>query len=165
MHSATGEICGLTVSVLELKVPPPVVGVLTAILMWGIARVTPGLDFSSIALRTTGQVLMAIGILLDIAAAISFRTHRTTINPLHPELASAVVRSGVFRFSRNPMYLGLAVILTGWGIVLANPLSLLFVPLFVWYLTRFQIIPEERALAEKFGTDYARYRESVRRWI
>ena len=82
-----------------------------------------------------------------------------------PGLATSIVTTGVYRLSRNPMYVGFLLMLAAWGVFLANVLSVLLLPLFVVYLNRFQIISEENALLAKFGDDYARYLRSVRRWV
>ncbi len=87
------------------------------------------------------------------------------MNPIKPGAASSLVSSGVYRFTRNPMYLGLSVTLLGWAMFLSNPLALLAVPLFVLYINRFQIDPEERVLSSLFGAEYAAYKEKVRRWL
>ena len=154
---------------LELKVPPPVVALCLAILMWLVA--SPALQFAPpfdlpFSLRVGLAVaLAAIGQGISIAGMVSFRRARTTINPLKPAATSALVRSGVFRFTRNPMYLGLLLTLVGWAIWLWNPVALLFLPVFVMYIDRFQIGPEERALSTLFGAEFAAYRASVRKWI
>jgi protein-S-isoprenylcysteine O-methyltransferase Ste14 len=109
--------------------------------------------------------LGAAGLVLDAAALAAFVRARTTVNPLRPEKSSALVRSGAYRLSRNPMYLGLALLLAGWAIWLANALALALLPAFVAWLDRFQIRPEERALAARFGAEYEAYRARVRRWL
>nr|ART40893.1 L409 [uncultured bacterium] len=76
-----------------------------------------------------------------------------------------MVISGIYRFSRNPMYVGLLLVLTAWAIYLSNALAFLFLPTFVACLTRLQIVPEERVLAAKFGDAFTAYRQSVRRWL
>ncbi len=87
------------------------------------------------------------------------------MNPIKPGAASSLVSSGVYRFTRNPMYLGLSVTLLGWAVFLSNWLALLAVPVFVLYINRFQIDPEERVLSSLFGAEYAAYKEKVRRWL
>ncbi|NER62664.1 isoprenylcysteine carboxylmethyltransferase family protein [Pseudomonas sp. MAFF212427] len=99
------------------------------------------------------------------AGVLSFRRARTTVNPLKPETASALVRSGVYRYTRNPMYLGFATVLVAWAILLAWPPALLGVLGFVVYMNLFQIGPEERALARRFGGEFAQYCNGVRRWV
>ena len=154
---------------LELKVPPPVVALCLAILMWLVAspalQFAPPFDLPFSPRAGLAVALAAIGQSISIAGMVSFRRARTTINPLKPTAASALVRSGVFRFTRNPMYLGLLLTLVGWATWLWNPAALLFLPVFVVYIDRFQIGPEERALSTLFGAEFTAYRTSVRKWI
>lgn len=84
---------------------------------------------------------------------------------MHPDKASALVITGVFRVTRNPMYLGLLLFLIGWAILLAHPVAALVVPAFVAYIDRFQIRPEEAALTDRFGARYKEYARTVRRWL
>lgn len=150
---------------LELRIPPlaQVAG-----FALGIALVTvyvplvlvpfPGHQYASAALVLAGLLLALVGVL-------QFRRARTTVNPMSPAKTSALVSSGLYRWSRNPMYLGMALLLLGvaaWGSALAGYLLVLA---FCWFLTRFQIIPEERALLAAFGQEFAQYRARVRRWI
>jgi protein-S-isoprenylcysteine O-methyltransferase Ste14 len=109
--------------------------------------------------------LVVIGLSISISGMVSFRRAKTTINPSKPSAASSLVTSGVYRYTRNPMYLGLSITLMAWGVFLSNALALLAVPLFVLYINRLQIIPEERVLSSLFGAKYAAYKEKVRRWL
>jgi protein-S-isoprenylcysteine O-methyltransferase Ste14 len=150
---------------LELKVPPAVAGLVVAALMGLAARLATSLDFAMPG-RTALSLLLALaGIGAALAGVASFRRARTTVNPMRPDAAASLVRSGIYRFTRNPMYLGMALVLLAWGVWLANALSLALVASFVLYMNRFQIAPEERALAGLFGPDFEQYRRSVRRWI
>lgn len=97
--------------------------------------------------------------------AREFQRAKTTVNPLHPERATAVVTGGIYRFTRNPMYVGIALVLVGWFVVVGGLSAIAGLPLFAWYITRFQVVPEERALSSKFGAEYADYLQSVRRWV
>ena len=112
-----------------------------------------------------GGALIATGFAVAVSGILRFRRHRTTANPMSPDAASAIVTDGIYRITRNPMYLGFALALTGWALALAHALAALVVPVFVAYITRFQIMPEERALASKFGPAYLEYLTRVRRWI
>jgi protein-S-isoprenylcysteine O-methyltransferase Ste14 len=150
---------------LELKIPPPVVMLLSAVAMWLVARWLPQWSWPSTLLAIVGGVLAAAGFALIAAAMLSFRRSKTTVNPLKPAESALVVSHGVFARTRNPMYVGLAMILTGWACYLANAVAWLGVPLFVAYITRFQIVPEERILLGKFGAPFAQYLAQVRRWI
>jgi protein-S-isoprenylcysteine O-methyltransferase Ste14 len=150
---------------LEHRIPPPVIGLLAGAAMWGIDQVVPSLRYPFAGQQLLALAIGAVGLALDVAGLVEFRRQRTTINPLRPQKASALVRSGIFRLTRNPMYLGMATVLAGWGVYLANPLSLIAIPAYIAYLNRFQIAPEERALESRFGADFARYRAEVRRWL
>lgn len=150
---------------LELKVPPVIVVLIAAAVMWLLAEATPLLGFEVPARKGVVTVLVVLGIVIIGAGIAAFRRAQTTVDPRTPEAASSVVRTGIYRWSRNPMYLGFLLILAAWGIALSNGLALLVLPLFVAYMNRFQILPEERALRHRFGADYETYTASVRRWI
>lgn len=152
---------------LELKVPPPVVAAVLAALAWLIARAFPGLalPLSESARFAATALLAAVGLSLDGYALFNFLRARTTINPMQPRNSSTLVERGPYRFTRNPMYLGLLLVLSGWTLWLDNALAFIVLPLFVAYITRFQILPEERSLADRFGASFAAYRARVRRWI
>jgi protein-S-isoprenylcysteine O-methyltransferase Ste14 len=150
---------------IELRIPPPAVVVIAGALMWGIAAALPSLRVNVPHAGWIAAISVALGILIAGAGLVAFRRARTTANPMRPETASSLVTSGVYRWTRNPMYLGWLPILAGWAVYLQHPVSLLVVPLFMLYLTRFQIVPEERALAANFGTQFEAYRKRVRRWL
>lgn len=106
-----------------------------------------------------------LGITLDLLGVVSFYRAKTTVNPLKPASTSTIVQTGIYRFSRNPMYLGMLLVLLGFALYLMHPVAFLVLPAFVAYLTRYQIIPEERHLAARFGAEYTSYVSRVRRWI
>lgn len=150
---------------LELKVPPPAVALLVALAMWLAALGMDALSFAVPEQRAVSVALAALGIGVSTAGIWSFWRARTTVNPTRPEAASSLVATGVFRVTRNPMYLGLFLVLAGWAAHLANVAALAGPLLFAFYITRFQILPEERVLAAKFGPDFEAYRLRTRRWI
>lgn len=153
-------------SALDLKIPPPLVGIVCAGLMYGLARWLPQAALDADAVRQPLAFLLGVcGLALDVSGLIAFHRHRTTVNPLAPGRSSAVVTDGVYRVTRNPMYLGMLVLLLAWCVWLGNLAALLGPVLFVGYITRFQIIPEERILQAKFGEPYAQYLQRVRRWL
>lgn len=152
-------------SVLDHKIPPPIIGLSCAALAWAVSWLTPRFDFDWPLQAAAAGVLALLGAGLDLWALFAFRSARTTVNPLAPGRSSAVVLAGPYRFSRNPMYLGMALLLLAWCVFLGNPLTAVSVVLFCAYITRFQILPEERALLAKFGAPYASYLSEVRRWI
>ena len=149
---------------LEHKVPPPLIGALCALLMWLICGMPP-LTGKPPLLLVPALALVVLGLMVEAAGVLSFRRARTTVNPFAPERTVNIVSSGIYRLSRNPMYLGMACILTGWAVWLWQVQAVLGVVLFVAWITRFQIIPEERILTQKFGTEYRQYRQQVRRWV
>jgi len=150
---------------LEARVPPPLIGALTGGLIWLAARRLPGLRIDIPGRAPLAITASVLGFFVSLAGIISFRRARTTVNPMRPDTASALVVTGIYRVSRNPMYLGFALILLGGAIHLSNPAALLPLPIFVLYINRFQIDPEERALETLFGAEFRAYRARVRRWI
>ena len=150
---------------LELRVPPPVLALCLAFLMWLASSLVPPVVVPFGVRVGIALALVAIGQSISISGMVSFRRAKTTMNPIKASAASSLVTSGVYRYTRNPMYLGLSVTLMGWAVFLSNLLALLAVPLFVLYINRFQINPEERVLSSLFGAEYAAYKEKVRRWL
>jgi protein-S-isoprenylcysteine O-methyltransferase Ste14 len=133
--------------------------------MWLVARLSPALSVFIPGRLGMALALAAAGAAVALAGVSEFRRVRTTVNPLRPEQASALVTSGIFRWTRNPMYLGLAIVLLGWAAWLAHPLAGLGVPAFVAWMNQSQISREESALEGLFGEAFARYRTQVRRWL
>ena len=148
---------------LENKIPPAVVWLVCALIMKSIAYVLPFVALPH--LPVVAIVMTLIGIGAGIAGIWNFYKARTTINPLEPSEATHFVSGGIYKLSRNPMYVGLACCLVSWAIWLSYLLPWLGVVLFVAYMTRFQIIPEERVLRQKFGDEYQNYCLKVRRWL
>jgi protein-S-isoprenylcysteine O-methyltransferase Ste14 len=116
-------------------------------------------------LRWLGALVAILAATMMVSAALQFRRARTTVNPLKPDTATSLVTTGVFAYSRNPMYLGLALILAGWAIWLGALTPWLMLPVFTTAITVLQILPEERALANLFGQDFATYRRTTDRWF
>ena len=150
---------------LELKVPPVAVTFLTALLMWLVARSLPAGAFVVPARIQFAMILAIIGAATSTLGVVAFRRASTTVNPMKPEAASSLVHSGIYTVTRNPIYLGLLLILAAWGLFLANALVFLLLPVFIGYMNRFQIRPEERALTALFGQAFVAYTARVRRWI
>ena len=113
-------------------------------------------------------LMLALGLValtFSIGGVVAFRAARTTVNPTQIDRASRVVTGGIYRFSRNPMYVGLTALLASWAVFLAVPLTVIGPIAFALFLHRFQILQEERVMAEKFGREYLDYKQRVRRWI
>ena len=152
-------------SALELKIPPPVVVLILGVLMWLAPRVLPSLGFQVPGRSVAAAGIALAGLVAAVLGIISFRRARTTVDPRKPGETSSLVTVGVYKLTRNPIYLGDLAILAGWAIWLSNAIAFIFLPLFVLYINRFQIEPEERALELKFGLAYTAYRSRVRRWL
>jgi protein-S-isoprenylcysteine O-methyltransferase Ste14 len=133
--------------------------------MAAIAHGLPGATVFIPARLPLAIGFVVAGGFVALAGVHAFRQNRTTVNPLTPEQSSSLVTSGVYRFSRNPMYLGFLLALAGWCVYLGNWASALLLPVFVACINRFQIAPEERALRAQFGPRFTMYASTVRRWL
>lgn len=148
---------------LELKVPPIVWVLLHAVGMWCLSSAVPVLSFTVNPLWVPAFVLTGLSVALSGVAA--FRSARTTVNPMQPDKASRLVIVGIYRYTRNPMYVGMLLVLFGWFLYLGNFLSGLMLPSYIFALNRFQIEPEERILRGRFGDEYSEYTRRVSRWV
>jgi len=155
----------MSASALELKVPPVAVMFAVAGLMALGARALPVLGSPLPGRVFIAGGVAAAGAAISILGVASFRRAKTTVNPMTPESSSTLVIAGVYRWTRNPMYLGFLLILCGLACALSNALAAALLPAFILYMNRFQIRPEERALEARFGALFADYRGRVRRWI
>ncbi len=133
--------------------------------MFGVARIAQPFDVDDRVRIGTAVFLALTGICFVVLGWAAFRRAKTTMDPLHPALASALVTNGIYRVTRNPMYVGLTAVLLGWAVFLAVPWTLLGPVAFVLFITRFQIIPEERMIRSTFGREYDEFRARVRRWL
>lgn len=149
----------------KIKIPPPLYGVaaaglIVALYFWLPLYVVKFPGQNGLAISA-----IALGILIELTALNQFRKHRTTPNPLAPERTSTLVTNGIYRFSRNPMYVGLALILTGICLRLGHISGWVIIPVFIATINQMQIKPEERALQVNFGADFENYKSRVRRWL
>ena len=146
--------------------PPLVVALAWALLMLFLHWLdSPLLDFNFYDRRTLALSFLFMGVAVAVAGLYQFQRAQTTVDPRRSAKASRLVTGGVYRSTRNPMYLGMAFTLLAWGFYLGSLLPLLFMPLFLIYLTKFQIIPEEQVLLRRFGGSFHTYRRTVRRWL
>lgn len=150
---------------LELKIPPVVVVLVIAGLMAATAKLIPMEPWHFTDAKALAFALVTAGAFIAVAGVIAFRQAKTTANPMNPNASSALVASGIYRFTRNPMYLGFLLALAGWGVWLASLPALLWLVVYILFINRYQIIPEERILEEKFGDEFIFYRKKVRRWF
>jgi protein-S-isoprenylcysteine O-methyltransferase Ste14 len=149
---------------LEHRIPPPVVAILLAAGMWLLDGLPPVLPFAQ-ERETAAIAIVLVGIAFDFAGVVNFLHSRTTINPLRPHKAAVLVTRGIYRITRNPMYVGLALLLAAWAVFCGSLWGFLGPVLFVLYMNRFQIGPEERVLRGIFGEAYDAYAARVRRWL
>ena len=148
---------------IKTKIPPPLLALTFSLLVNYSKSIFPKIDIEWGGVF--GSFMISIGLIIILSAIIQFKKCNTTITPLNPSNATKLIVHGIYKFSRNPMYLGLLLILSGISII-QNPIGgLLFVPSFILYITHFQIIPEESAMLDLFKDDFSKYKENVRRWI
>ena len=151
---------------MRLRIPPLLLTVIFAAMMLAMSSLLPRFSITLPARSVIASCFAAVGVAVCAAGLVSFRNARTTINPARPDQTSALVVNGIYRISRNPMYLGFLILLVAWGVFLQHVLAILLAPaLFVAYLDRFQIKPEEQALSRLFGEYFASYKSDVRRWL
>ena len=151
--------------ILEKRIPPPLVAILFGFLMKLLSCCNLAIEIPMSLKILVCSCLIVLALIIDISAIISFRKFRTTINPLNPSAATKLVVNGVYKFSRNPMYLGMVLFLRARGFYLGALLTLLIIPVFIFYITHFQIIPEEKSLQKIFENDFLDYKSKVNRWI
>ena len=152
---------------LEMRVPPPVVMALCGAIAWGLVQAWPS---ALVALPSSLRLILVasltvLGLLLNLLPKLAFGRAGTTVNPLRPASSRTLVTTGLHGVSRNPLYLGHALLLVAWACWLRHPAALIGAPLYMAYVTRYQILPEELALSATFGTAYDAYRARVRRWL
>ena len=157
-------------SYLRHKIPPPLVMLTIGLIMWGISHSIGGSTEEHETSLSSGMLmiiflLIMTGMGVCLFGVISFRRAQTTVNPIKPSQASSLVCSGIYQFSRNPMYLGMALFLSAWAVYLSSALIWLGPIGFILYMNQYQIKPEERALALLFGKAYTEYQSRVRRWL
>ncbi len=150
---------------MQAKIPPPIVAAIVAVVMYGVSRSPGALAFDTGLNGWIGGALMALGAFIAWLGIAQFRRHRTTVNPLDPAKASSLVTTGIYRVTRNPMYLGILVALLGIGVLLGSGGALVVALLFVPLITALQIRAEETAMRELFGDDFEDYAAAVRRWL
>ena len=150
---------------LEHRIPPPVVGATIAAAMWLLSQLPPQLPLPQTVKWVLVGFLALVGVTFDLLGVLAFLRSRTTINPLQPGKASTLVTSGVYAITRNPMYVGMALLLTAWALHLSSLWPFVGPLLFMLYIGRFQIVPEERILRKLFGQEYSAYAARVGRWL
>ncbi|MFK8034564.1 MAG: isoprenylcysteine carboxylmethyltransferase family protein [Hyphomicrobiales bacterium] len=148
-----------------MHIPPPVFALGAVLILYGGDKILPSLSIHPQGQWFVGLFCVVIGVAVAVISVGIFRKKKTTITPVHPEKASTLVTSGVYNYTRNPMYLGMAFCVAGIGIGLGSLLTLVVLPIFVWLITHIQISIEEEALEKRFGEAYKDYASKVRRWV
>jgi protein-S-isoprenylcysteine O-methyltransferase Ste14 len=148
---------------METKIPPPVVTLIFGFAIYLSRKIFPEIEIQYASFF--GMFLLLLGFFILISAVKLFRNDKTTVNPLSPEQATKLVTNGIFKISRNPMYLGMAVILASVAVFFNIIGGIILMALFCLYITKFQIIPEEKAMKELFAQDFEQYMKATRRWI
>jgi len=152
-------------SPLENRIPPPILVPFVGLAMWAAARLGPALAVPRLWMIAAAWPIGIIGLVTGGSGIFAFRKAKTTIDPVRIDQASSLVERGIYRYTRNPMYVGLTCLLLVWALYLGTAWAVLGPVLFVAFITRFQIIPEERAMSARFGRAYDEYRKKVRRWL
>jgi len=150
---------------LQLKIPPPVVGLIAGLSVFVIDHLASSIELDFGVLKIIAWLFIGTGIVIEAWSIWLFFRARTTVNPLKPQNSKTLVTTGMYQFTRNPMYLGMLLLLIGWTFWIGNPLGFTMLFGFVWYLTRFQIKPEEQVLTDLFGEQFIEYKRQVRRWL
>ncbi|WP_370427161.1 isoprenylcysteine carboxylmethyltransferase family protein [Actinobacillus pleuropneumoniae] len=145
---------------MELKLPPPLLFILSAILIYFL----PQAEVYFIP-KAFGYLFLLLSAIVGLMSVYAFFKVKTAFTPLDPTQTNKLVVQGIYRVSRNPMYLSLVLALIAWGIWLNSYFAILVIAGFMWYVDRFQIIPEERVLVQKFGKDFTDYQTKVRKWL
>jgi len=151
--------------VLKLKIPPPIYTLSMALVMWCLYLYAPVVVMIESPWNMLGVVAIVLAAFLDFSSLYLFFRKRTTPSPMKPEFTTRLVVNGMYKFSRNPMYLGMFIMLFGFAIFLGALSPFLILPAYYFLLTEMQIKPEEKILEDKFGDEYLYYKSKVRRWL
>lgn len=150
---------------LELKIPPVIQGLLYAVLIFLTQKNIPGVEAFPVIKLVLGAIFFAGGLFIALLGVYEFRKFQTTVDPRDPNKTGSIVCSGVYCYTRNPMYLGMLLCLISLCIYWGSSISLIYCGLFIFTMTFLQIKPEERILTSKFSDEYLAYRNRVHRWI
>ncbi len=150
---------------LEQRIPPVILVIISSLSMILTNEIYNELNISY-SYNVPLFILFAFsGAIFALIGVVAFKKHQTTVNPIKSSEVSSLVNTGIYRYSRNPMYVGMLAILMGLLFYLSNPINIVFIVLFVCYLNKYQISPEEASLKHLFGNEYIAYKKTVRRWL
>jgi len=145
------------------KIPPPIVTLISGLAIYFSRNLFP--NHTGLTLDVFSILLLLFGIIIIRTAFVSFKKHQTTINPLNLTKTSSLVNTGIFKYTRNPMYLGMVLILLSIALKFNLYGGLIVILLFFSFITKFQIIPEEKAMESLFEQKYKKYKKTTRRWL
>jgi protein-S-isoprenylcysteine O-methyltransferase Ste14 len=150
---------------MDLKIIPVLQVVIALVFMYGIKWLLPEFNYAFSLSVILAQIFLLASIIIALLAIYCFKKHQTTVNPSKPESSTTLVNTGIYRYSRNPMYLAMVFSLLAFAVYLENSFSFPVIILFIWYMQKYQILPEERILKNIFSNQYLQYQASVRRWL
>lgn len=150
---------------LHNKIPPPIIAIFIVLIMWFTHNYFPLMTFDFFVFKNIAYLFILAGLILDVKSFLSFRKNKTTVSPLSPQKTSYLVINGFYRYTRNPMYLGMLFILIGSAILFESLSAFLILPLFILVINALQIKPEEKILSSFFGDEYLDYKKKVKRWL
>ena len=145
------------------KIPPPIVTLISGLAIYFSRNLFP--NHYGLILDVCSILLLICGIIIIRTAFLSFKNYQTTINPLNLTKTSSLVNTGVFKYTRNPMYLGMVFILLSIALKFNLYGGIIIIFLFFSFITKFQIIPEEKAMEKLFGQEFKNYKNTTRRWL
>ena len=148
---------------MKTKIPPPIIALLCIVINYLSTYLINPIKFPNIEI--IGGLILFLGVATAVLAIILFKKEKTTLNPMKPEETTTLITTGIFSITRNPMYLGLFFVTFSTVLFFGSWFGIIILMFFVWYITKFQIIPEEEAMEKLFGVKYDEYRQKVRRWI
>ena len=148
---------------MKTKIPPPIIALVCIVINYLSTYLINPIRFPNIEI--IGGLILLLGLITAILAILLFKKNKTTVNPINPEETTTLVTTGIFSITRNPMYLGLFFVISSTILFFGSWIGVIILMFFVWYINKFQIIPEEEAMGKLFGEKYNEYRQNVRRWI
>ena len=148
---------------MKTKIPPPIIALMCIAINYLSTHFINPLKFPNIEI--IGVFILLAGLVTAFLGYLLFKKYKTTVNPINPEETTILVTTGIFSITRNPMYLGLFFVICSTVLFFGSWFGIIILMFFVWYINKFQIIPEEEAMEKLFGVKYDEYRQKVRRWI
>jgi protein-S-isoprenylcysteine O-methyltransferase Ste14 len=148
---------------MKTKIPPPIIALICIVINYLSTYLINPIKFPNIEI--IGGLILLLGVATAMLATLLFKKDKTTVNPMNPEETTTLVTNGIFSITRNPMYLGLFLSISSTILFFGSWFGIIILMFFVWYINKFQIIPEEEAMKKLFGNKYDDYRQNVRRWI